>query len=957
MAQTVLRGARSRIRTVACVALFAGFIADAASAAPTRVLGVDLAPLIEQAATDKTRFAVEVPHAISSARDGEWTESAGEARWHYQVRIPTAVSMSMHAAQVRLPREATLVVSGTQSRFAYTAHDLHAGVLWSRILRGDTLDLTLSVPIAGRPATHVEIVALQAGYRGLGVGAPNHPYFDQLRQRAASTPLREGQAPTAGASTANSACIENYECDATASNAGPAHSTVALVIGNVVQCTGTLVNNVRNDGTPYVLTARHCEQGKIGGGAPSQASAVTVYWDATTACGAVLGDLYDPGIPTQSGATTVVEQQDAWLIKLDASPVVATPYFAGFDASGSVIQGGYTPHHALSTKKQIVDWYGQAVPVTATAADLSVGYASNFWGVASQKGFFGPGASGGALFDQNDRVVGTASLGRETNGGPGSCPATPLAAPTANTAAGFFTSLAAVWQSTADATSTTGATTVASILDPDHTGTQAIAGASGLAPLVLTASSPIAPINTSVQLSWTASTATSCTADGGVAGDGWAGAQALQGPLTVTTATVAAVTYGISCTYPSGRVSRSTVVISWTVPQPFGTITPVSTQPKIWVGAPYVVSWTANTSPCSLTSSIPTGPGTSALTGLAAAGTATLVFTQAAQAASVSLTCGAGTGTQLTSSTIETVTPTLSFRANSTDRVLGQPLGLVWHSYADYCTPSGGAPNDGWTLAQRAPDSGFVVSAVALGTYTYMITCTAGTVSATAQVVVTVTNAAPYVTLTVTPSTVEFLQNYQIAIKSNIDNCYLAGVPGLVSPTVAVGAESTFNGFGSSPAGSFTLQVSCSSNGLSATSPPVTLTIVDHLPPPTVTLTTSASTIQVNQSFTVSWSSTNATRCTAAGATAFNGAEPTSGSATVTATTAGTLTVSLTCDGPSHSATSNQSVTVTAVTPPPPPPSTSGGGGGGGGMDLWSLALLGALAGCRRRTRAGVRAA
>jgi hypothetical protein len=54
-----------------------------------------------------------------------------------------------------------------------------------------------------------------------------------------------------------------------------------------------LVNDVPGDNTPYILTARHCETGQLGGGNPGAASTVTVHWDATSTCGATLGSLYD----------------------------------------------------------------------------------------------------------------------------------------------------------------------------------------------------------------------------------------------------------------------------------------------------------------------------------------------------------------------------------------------------------------------------------------------------------------------------------------------------------------------------------------------------------------------------------------------------------------------------------------------------------------------------------------
>ncbi len=160
---------------------------------------------------------------------------------------------------------------------------------------------------------------------------PDHPHYQRI---------------AAVNATGTSGCTENYSCDATAANQGPALATVAVLVGNKYQCTGTLLNDTRGDGTPYILTARHCENGVLGGGAPGAASSVTVYWDAVTSCGATLGSIYDGSALAQYGAVTVVEQQDAWLLQLDAPPVASDAYYAGWDATGGVFTGGYSVHHA-----------------------------------------------------------------------------------------------------------------------------------------------------------------------------------------------------------------------------------------------------------------------------------------------------------------------------------------------------------------------------------------------------------------------------------------------------------------------------------------------------------------------------------------------------------------------------------------------------------------------------------
>ena len=313
---------------------------------------------------------------------------------------------------------------------------------------------------ASARAVALDITMFQAGYRSLGAGVADHPYFRQLKRRQ----RRRG---TAG--TDNSACVQNYACALSSANSGPAQATVGLVVANLYQCTGTLINDVPGDNTPYVLTARHCQTGKLGGGNPGAAATVTVYWNAMTACGLALGSLYDPNVPVQAGAASLVEQQDAWLIRLDASPVVTGAQFAGFDATGAAVQGGYTIHHALGFDKQLVNWRGAALAQHRLGV-LGVSYASDFWDVVNAAGNSGPGASGSGLFDAANHLVGALSLGRSTADASGyeSCPIPQGAAPNGSNGTNDFTALAAVWNSTADPTGT--AATLSSVLDPQGTG-------------------------------------------------------------------------------------------------------------------------------------------------------------------------------------------------------------------------------------------------------------------------------------------------------------------------------------------------------------------------------------------------------------------------------------------------------------------------------------------------------
>jgi plastocyanin len=108
--------------------------------------------------------------------------------------------------------------------------------------------------------------------------------------------------------------------------------------------------------------------------------------------------------------------------------------------------------------------------------------------------------------------------------------------------------------------------------------------------------------------------------------------------------------------------------------------------------------------------------------------------------------------------------------------------------------------------------------------------------------------------------------------------------------------------------------------------------------PPTVVFTAAASTLTAGQTVQLTWSSTNATSCTAGGSSAWTGSESTGGTLAVIVSATATLT--LTCTGNGGSAA--QSVTVTATA------AAAKSGGGGGAVDWWMLGMLGVWAGVRR---------
>lgn len=833
-------------------------VLQARAAAPVETIPADLPALIRAAAANPNQFAVSVAHQVSLQDSGSWSSNGTRDTWNYAARISGAVSMSFHAPRVHLPPGAILTIRSSATTTTYRAADIGArGDFWSRVQPGDTLEFELVVPTTSRTEALLQIVSFQAGYRGLSREVPHHPIYQRVRAMAAGDP--------------DTQCVENYACHVTPGNSPVAQATVALLIGNVSLCTGTLLNNIAQDQTPYVLTARHCQNGAYGGGAPGAASSVTVYWNAITDCGTVLGSVfYAPGRRTQTGATTVFEQQDAWLIQLDAGPVVEDAHFAGFDASGGPFSGGYTIHHALSYTRQITRWAGMPY-VNTEYGVLGTSFTSNLLETVNALGTSGPGASGAGLVTDDHRVVGVLALGRTGNSqsGYGSCPLPVPPEPDANTSTTMFISLAAIWDSVADTTSSTGSRTLRSLLDPDNTGAMSV-GSMQATRMQFTASTHLARWDDVVTLTWHADNATQCTALGGSNEDGWSGTLPSSGSRTVTQSSTGTFTYRIRCALPGGGSVSSTLVLSWSPPN----AQPRFVLPRFshWTTQPLTLQWESVLGPCSLNG------GSVSESNLPASGSVVTTSDTPADFTYV-LTCGAPGFTSTTQHTVSFVTPTLDFAVNSTRRRIGEPLHLAWYSLADSCAPTGGGPDDNWARTPFPGGGGIhrINSVQSTGTFTYGLNCMSGPISVTKRITVVVEDAPPRVSLMADPASVTLAYSpadyIRLHYSSNVGPCSWSssGVaprpelgPILPPNLSSLSYEEGVRVIPPAEPGVLRVSVTCGRSAELLASASTEVTVLPP-PPPTVTISSSATEVALGTPFTISWSSSNTRHCTASG--------------------------------------------------------------------------------------------
>ena len=888
-----------------------------AADAPVRVMSIDMPTLIDRSvARSPNRFAVDVPYVASPDTQGQWTNSsAATSTWRHSLQIPGAVSMSFHASRLQMPVGSTLKVTIGGQDYLYSANDIRRGELWSRIGRGDTIALELNVPTKDRAAVHLDLASVQAGYRAFDTPRRNHPHYRALSLAAEA-------AETSG-------CTENWACHVTSSNAPAGQATVALVIGNVAQCTGVLLNNAANDGTPYVLTARHCENGDSNGGTPTAASAISVYWDAVTPCSASLGSIYSASTSVQWGATTVVEQQDTWLVRLNDIPVADDAYFAGWDATGAAVVGGFTAHHALGMNRQFTRWFGQSVYQTVPGADLNVGFTSTYWGTVNDVGSVSPGASGSGLFDANGRFVGTLSRARVQSSAaesPGVCPSPSPQAPSSANAAAFFTAFSGVFSSTADPKSTTGAVTLQSVLDPAHTGKQVVDGMTAPPALSFTRGTSSDPLTgTPFTLFWQSRRTQSCTASGGLAGDGWAGSKAASGSASVINYDGGDIDYVLTCTGTDGtRTVSSRVTVHWQLATPSVTMPYSAGTPY---GTPFEINWSSNLRPC-VASGGQSGDGWSGTL----SNTSVSVVENTIGQVTLTLTCGSGTRKTSAQTIVTVAAPIATIAADVASIRIGEHVRIATQTSGRPCMASGGANGDGWATAvipNGAVSYGtFDITEATAGTYTYVVSCGSGTHITTAQTTVTFTGGAPSVTLTASAATARAETSQSsgdpvtLIWSSNVRPCNVsltAPVAGTSFPDDAIHGSATAR---SRILGDATYTATCGSGATLATA---TVHVMwTGIPEVTIEAPT---TVLARSQFNITAFANTVSPCTATGGTAGDGwsgtlaAAPSppyalgTGVLSVTELNPGTFTYIVTCGSGAQTVTAQATTNVLAGTP------------------------------------------
>jgi hypothetical protein len=410
---------------------------------------------------------------------------------------------------------------------------------------------------------------------------------------------------------------------------------------------------------------------------------------------------------------------------------------------------------------------------------------------------------------------------------------------------------------------------------PDGTSPVDKAGINVVPTAVLTANPTSVASGSPAALSWSSTNASSCTASAG-----WTGTLATSGTQS-TGAVTQTTTYSLTCKGPAGNssVATATVAVAGAAVPTAALLTSTGAVPS---GGAATLTWSStNATSCTASNA---WSGTLAPSGSQSTGPLTKNSTFV-------LTCSGPGGTSPVDKAGINVVPTAVLSANPTSVESGSPAALTWSSTnAGSCTASGG-----WSGALAA--SGTQSTGALLQNSSFSLTCNGpGGNSKIATVAVTVTGAVvPTAGLLTSTGAVPSGGAATLTWSStNATSCTASNAwSGTLAPS---GTQST----GPLTKNS-TFVLTCSGPGGISPVDKAGINVV-----PTAALSAAPTSVASGSAAILSWSSINASSCTASGG--WSGTLATNGTLSTGAVTQNT-TYSLTCKGPAG----NSNVATTTV--------------------------------------------
>ncbi len=184
------------------------------------------------------RFGENIEVEISPDNSGTWQKRPDGARlWQKGIYSPGAISINLVFQPYQLPHGAKLFIYTPDGKEILGAFDhrnnQEDGYFATSLIFSDSIIVEYFEPARAAFNGQLRIEQLTHGYRNPGAFAEK-----------------------AFGDSGN--CNVNVACDVAEAYGDQIRSVALLLVGSNSFCTGALINNTSNDGTPYILSANHC---------------------------------------------------------------------------------------------------------------------------------------------------------------------------------------------------------------------------------------------------------------------------------------------------------------------------------------------------------------------------------------------------------------------------------------------------------------------------------------------------------------------------------------------------------------------------------------------------------------------------------------------------------------------------------------------------------------------------
>ncbi|MDR2971194.1 MAG: InlB B-repeat-containing protein, partial [Bacteroidales bacterium] len=374
------------------------------------------------------RAAVVLPVDLNPTNSGEWiTLETGETIWRLAIECEGAKAILLTYSNFNLPKDSKLFIynkAKTQILGAYTEENnpIYGPEFSTELVAGDHIVLEYVAPrVAGKtgvldprtgeitPGKEPRVIMPTIQIDGIGYAYNNFVSVTNSYD-VTKTPSDLGS---------SGSCQVNINCSLGAQwqnqKKGVA-ATLQKIRNNYWICTGSLVNNIRQDLTPYFLMAWHCSED--GGNRPTVADynqwLFYFHWERAGCENTTAPITYRTVTGCQHQAESSISGgSDGLLIKLNQSlPAAWDLYYNGWDAAvvTSWPGGGAGIHHPSGDVKKI-----SVTSATITQTTWSGGVSQGHWTCSYGQTVTEGGSSGSPMFNSAGKIIGTLT------GGAGSC--------------------------------------------------------------------------------------------------------------------------------------------------------------------------------------------------------------------------------------------------------------------------------------------------------------------------------------------------------------------------------------------------------------------------------------------------------------------------------------------------------------------------------------------------------